>query len=40
VAVGARLDGDDVVAELVRMLGASEQDSSASEHARRLLKAA
>ncbi len=34
------LDGDAVVGELVRMLGASEQDSSASEHARALLRAA
>jgi DNA repair protein RecN (Recombination protein N) len=40
VAEASRLDGDDVVAELVRMLGASEQDSSASDHARRLLRAA
>ncbi len=34
------LNGDAVVGELVRMLGASEQDSSASEHARALLRAA
>jgi DNA repair protein RecN (Recombination protein N) len=40
IAAVSRLDGDDVVAELVRMLGANEQDSSASEHARRLLQAA
>jgi DNA repair protein RecN (Recombination protein N) len=40
VAEASRLEGDAVVAELVRMLGASEQDSSASEHARRLLQAA
>jgi DNA repair protein RecN (Recombination protein N) len=40
LAKASMLDGDDVVAELVRMLGASEQDSSASEHARRLLQAA
>ncbi|HZO78002.1 MAG TPA: DNA repair protein RecN [Solirubrobacteraceae bacterium] len=40
VAQVSRLDGDEVVAELVRMLGASEQDSSANEHARRLLQAA
>ena len=39
-AEASRLDGDEVVAELVRMLGASEQDSSANEHARRLLQAA
>ncbi len=34
------LEGDGVVDELVRMLGASEQDSAASEHARELLRAA
>jgi len=34
------LDGDQVVGELVRMLGAAEQDSAASEHARELLRAA
>ncbi len=34
------LEGDGVVGELVRMLGASEQDSAASEHARELLRAA
>jgi DNA repair protein RecN (Recombination protein N) len=34
------LDGDEVVAELVRMLGAGEHDAAASEHARELLKAA
>ncbi len=34
------LDGDQVVSELVRMLGAGEQDSAASEHARELLRAA
>lgn len=39
-AEASRLDGDEVVAELVRMLGATEQDSSANEHARRLLQAA
>jgi DNA repair protein RecN (Recombination protein N) len=33
------LEGDGVVGELVRMLGASEQDSAASEHARELLRA-
>jgi DNA repair protein RecN (Recombination protein N) len=36
----SRLEGDRVVGELVRMLGASEQDSAASEHARELLRAA
>jgi DNA repair protein RecN (Recombination protein N) len=40
VAHASRLDGDEVVAELVRMLGAHEQDASASEHARALLHAA
>ena len=34
------LDGDAVVDELVRMLGASECDGAASEHARELLRAA
>jgi DNA repair protein RecN (Recombination protein N) len=34
------LDGDAVVDELVRMLGASESDGAASEHARELLRAA
>jgi DNA repair protein RecN (Recombination protein N) len=34
------LAGDAVVGELVRMLGASEQDAAASEHARELLRAA
>jgi DNA repair protein RecN (Recombination protein N) len=34
------LHGDAVVDELVRMLGASERDSAASEHARELLRAA
>ncbi|MGI8712011.1 MAG: DNA repair protein RecN [Solirubrobacteraceae bacterium] len=34
------LDGDAVIGELVRMLGASEQDSAAAEHARELLRAA
>jgi DNA repair protein RecN (Recombination protein N) len=36
----AALHGDGVVDELVRMLGASERDSAASEHARELLRAA
>lgn len=40
IADVSALEGDAVVAELVRMLGASEQDRSASEHARRLLQAA
>jgi DNA repair protein RecN (Recombination protein N) len=34
------LRGDDVVGELVRMLGAAEGDRAASQHARSLLKAA
>jgi DNA repair protein RecN (Recombination protein N) len=34
------LAGDQVVAELVRMLGAAEDDRAASQHARRLLRAA
>jgi DNA repair protein RecN (Recombination protein N) len=34
------LDGDAVVDELVRMLGAGREDSAASEHARELLRAA
>jgi DNA repair protein RecN (Recombination protein N) len=34
------LEGDAVVGELVRMLGASEQDAAAAEHARELLRAA
>jgi DNA repair protein RecN (Recombination protein N) len=34
------LAGDDVVSELVRMLGAAEGDRAASQHARALLKAA
>jgi DNA repair ATPase RecN len=34
------LDGDRVVGELVRMLGAAEGDRAASRHARSLLRAA
>jgi DNA repair protein RecN (Recombination protein N) len=34
------LEGDGVVGELVRMLGASDQDTAAAEHARELLRAA
>ena len=34
------IDGDAVVDELVRMLGAAERDEAASEHARELLRAA
>jgi len=36
----ARLDGDQVVGELVRMLGGGAEDRAASEHARELLRAA
>jgi DNA repair protein RecN (Recombination protein N) len=36
----AELSGDHVVSELVRMLGASDGDRAASQHARRLLRAA
>ena len=36
----SELDGDAVVSELVRMLGASDGDRAASQHARALLKAA
>jgi DNA repair protein RecN (Recombination protein N) len=36
----AQLAGDDIVAELVRMLGASSDDRAASQHARQLLRAA
>ena len=34
------LDGDDVVGELVRMLGSGAEDRAANEHARELLRAA
>ncbi len=34
------LDGDDVVSELVRMLGGGAEDRAANEHARELLRAA
>jgi DNA repair protein RecN (Recombination protein N) len=34
------LEGDGVVGELVRMLGASDEDAAAAEHARELLRAA
>jgi DNA repair protein RecN (Recombination protein N) len=36
----ATLDGDQVVGELVRMLGGGSEDRAASEHARELLRAA
>jgi DNA repair protein RecN (Recombination protein N) len=35
-----RVDGDELVAEIVRMLGADRGDKTASKHARRLLEAA
>jgi DNA repair protein RecN (Recombination protein N) len=40
VTTVAAIEGDAVVSELVRMLGASERDGAASEHARELLRAA
>src|SRR6201996_1241053 len=40
VTTVASIEGDTVVDELVRMLGASERDEAASEHARELLRAA
>jgi DNA repair protein RecN (Recombination protein N) len=40
VTTVAAIEGDAVVDELVRMLGASERDAAASEHARELLRAA
>jgi DNA repair protein RecN (Recombination protein N) len=36
----AELSGDGVISELVRMLGAGDGDRAASQHARRLLRAA
>jgi DNA repair protein RecN (Recombination protein N) len=36
----SRLEGDRIVGELVRMLGAGEYDRAASQHARQLLRAA
>jgi DNA repair protein RecN (Recombination protein N) len=35
-----RVSGDQLVDEIVRMLGADSEDSAASTHARRLLRAA
>jgi DNA repair protein RecN (Recombination protein N) len=35
-----RVSGDELVSEIVRMLGADSDDSAASTHARKLLKAA
>jgi DNA repair protein RecN (Recombination protein N) len=40
LAMVSELGGEAVVSELVRMLGASEHDTAASEHARQLLQAA
>jgi DNA repair protein RecN (Recombination protein N) len=40
VATVERLDGEDVVAEIRRMLGAESSDEAATDHARELLKAA
>jgi DNA repair protein RecN (Recombination protein N) len=39
-ATVARVDGDELVAEIVRMLGGSDGDEAADRHARELLKAA
>jgi DNA repair ATPase RecN len=35
-----RIDGDELIAEIVRMLGAPRDDEAASRHARELLEAA
>ncbi len=35
-----RVEGDDLVAEIVRMLGGEDGDKAADRHARELLKAA
>ena len=40
VATVERVDGDELVAEIVRMLGADRGDEAASRHARELLAAA
>jgi DNA repair protein RecN (Recombination protein N) len=40
LATVERVEGDDLVAELVRMLGAERGDATASRHARELLRAA
>ena len=39
-AMVERVDGDELVAEIVRMLGAARGDETASRHARELLEAA
>jgi DNA repair protein RecN (Recombination protein N) len=40
IATVERVDGDELVAEIVRMLGGSDGDAAADRHARELLKAA
>jgi DNA repair protein RecN (Recombination protein N) len=40
IAAVERVDGDELVAEIVRMLGGSDGDEAADRHARELLKAA
>jgi DNA repair protein RecN (Recombination protein N) len=40
IATVERVDGDELVAEIVRMLGGSDGDKAADRHARELLKAA
>ena len=40
LATVERVDGDELVAEIVRMLGGSGDDEAASRHARELLAAA
>ncbi len=40
VATVERVDGEELVAEIVRMLGGDRDDATANEHARELLKAA
>jgi DNA repair protein RecN (Recombination protein N) len=40
IATVERVDGDELVAEIVRMLGGSDGDEAADRHARELLKAA
>jgi DNA repair protein RecN (Recombination protein N) len=40
VATVERVDGEKLVAEIVRMLGGKDGDEAASRHARELLKAA
>ena len=40
VATAERVDGDELLAEIVRMLGGERGDTAASRHARELLEAA